>query len=107
MDPSLIPVGTLLAAIAVLGGVIGKLYYDNRDSWKVRCEAAEARAEKAEAREAQYRDEMVPSLKDNVETLEEMLRHQGTDRKAIRQVDKNLRQVLQAIEGLRQEDGNN
>lgn len=97
MDPALIPLGTLFTVIAVLAGVIGKLYYDNRDSWKVRCEAAESR-------ETQYRTEIVPALKDNVEALEEMLRHQGTDRKALRRVDANLREILKAIEGLRQDN---
>lgn len=94
MDPTIILIGALTTAVAALTTALGKLYYENRDSWKKRCEAAEKR-------EAQYHDEIIPALRDNVETLEELLRHGRSDRQTIRKNGAALRQVLENIEGLR------
>lgn len=97
MDPTVILIGALTTAVAALTTALGKLYYENRDSWKKRCEAAEKR-------EAQYHDELIPALRDNVDTLEELLRHGKTDRQTIKQNGAALKRVLEGIEGLRKCD---
>lgn len=94
MDSTILFIGALTTAIAALTTALGKLYYDNRETWKRRCEMAEKR-------EAQYYQEVMPALKDNVETLEEILRHGKTDRQAIKSNGAALRKVLEAIERLK------
>lgn len=90
----MILVGALTTAVTALAAALGKLYYENRESWKTRCE-------EAERREAKLYSEVVPALRDNVETLEELLRHGKTDRQTIRKNGATLKQVLENIEGLK------
>lgn len=96
MDPTVILIGALTTAITALAAALGKLYYENRESWKTRCE-------EAERREARLYSEVVPALKDNVETLEELLRHGKVDRQTIKKNGATLKQVLEGIEGLKGE----